>query len=324
MAPPTAAAEVDLTAGTPVELRFEYELADRTGPLADLLWLRFGTEPAPADADALIAAAAEAAARADVALVVVGTNSVVESEGYDRASLALPGRQDDLVRAVAAANPRTVVLVNAGSPVLMPWRDQVAAVLIGYFGGQEFGHAVADVLLGAAEPGGRLPTTWPAAGDGIPVLSTTPADGALDYAEGIHIGYRAWLRQEAAPAYWFGSGQGYTDITLTGVQAPASVTAGDSFPVTVEVENHGGRDGKQVVQVYAERPDSAVDRPVRWLVGFAAVRVPAGQTAQVQVSVPARLLAYWRDGWRYEPGSYQLRAGTSAVDLPMTVKVELA
>jgi beta-glucosidase len=324
MAPPTAAAEVDLTAGTPVELRFEYELADRTGPLADLLWLRFGTEPAPADADALIAAAAGAAARADVALVVVGTNSVVESEGYDRASLALPGRQDDLVRAVAAANPRTVVLVNAGSPVLMPWRDHVAAVLVGYFGGQEFGHAVADVLLGAAEPGGRLPTTWPTAEAGIPVLSTTPTDGQLDYAEGIHIGYRAWLRHDVAPAYWFGSGQGYTDITLTGVQAPASVTGGESFAVTVEVENHGGRDGKQVVQVYAERPDSAVDRPVRWLVGFAAVRVPAGQKAQVQVSVPTRLLAYWQDGWRYEPGSYQLRAGTSAVDLPMTVKVELA
>jgi len=323
MAPPTAAAEVSFAAGTPVELRFEYELADRTGPLADLLWLRFGTEPAPADADALINAAAEAAARADVALVAVGTNSVVESEGYDRASLALPGRQDDLVRAVAVANPRTVVLVNAGSPVLMPWRDQVAAVLIGYFGGQEFGHAVADVLLGVAEPGGRLPTTWPAGEADVPVLSTTPTDGALDYAEGIHIGYRAWLRQEAAPAYWFGSGQGYTDITVTGAQAPASVTAGASFPVAVEVENHGGRDGKQVVQVYAERPDSAVDRPVRWLVGFGAVRVAAGQKAQVQVSVPTRLLAYWQDGWWYEPGGYQLRIGASAVDLPMTVKVEL-
>ena len=157
----------------------------------------------------------------------------------------------------------------------------------------------------------------------MPVLSTTPTDGALDYAEGIHIGYRAWLRQEAAPAYWFGSGRGYTDITLTGAQAPASVTAGDSFPVTVEVENHGGRDGKQVVQVYAERPDSAVDRPGRWLVGFAVIRVPAGQKAQVQVSVPTRLLAYWQDGWKYEPGVFQLRAGTSAVDLPMTVKVEL-
>ena len=89
------------------------------------------------------------------------------------------------------------------------------------------------------------------------------------------------------------------------------------------MENRGERDGKQVVQIYAERPGSAVDRPVRWLVGFAPARVPAGQTAQLQVSVPARLLAYWQDGWRCEPGGYQLRVGTSAVDLPLTAKVEL-
>ena len=323
MAPPTAAAEVNLTAGAPVELRFEYDLAGRTGPMAELLWLRFGTEPTVVDSGALITAAAQAAAQADVALVVVGTNSLVESEGYDRASLALPGRQDDLVRAVVAANPRTVVLVNAGSPVLMPWRDQAAAVLVGYFGGQEFGHAVADLLLGAAEPGGRLPTTWPAAEADVPVMSTAPVNGVLDYAEGIHIGYRAWLRQDAAPAYWFGSGQGYTDIALTGVHAPASITAGEAFTVTVEVENRGPRDGKQVVQVYAERPGSVVDRPVRWLVGFAPARVPAGKRSQVLVSVPARLLAYWRDDWRYEPGGYQLRVGTSAVDLPLAAKVEL-
>jgi len=324
MAPPTAAAEVNLAAGTPVELRFEYDLTGREGPMADLLWLRFGTEPAATDPDALIAAAAEAAGQADVALVVVGTNSAVESEGFDRTSLALPGRQDDLVRAVAAANPRTVVLMNSGSPVLMPWRDQVAAVLVGYFGGQEFGHAVADVLLGAAEPGGRLPTTWPAAEADVPVLSTTPADGKLDYAEGIHVGYRAWLRHDASPAYWFGAGQGYADIALTQVKVPGSVAAGDSIPVTVQLENQSPRDGKQVVQVYAERPDSAVDRPVRWLVGSAPVRVTAGQTAQVTVDVPTRRLAYWADGWRYEPGAYQLRAGTSAVDLPLRAKVELA
>ena len=94
--------------------------------------------------------------------------------------------------------------------------------------------------------------------------------------------------------------------------------------MTVEVENRGARDGKQIVQVYAERPDSVVDRPVRWLVGFAPVRVPAGEKAQVQVSVPTRLLAYWQDGWRYERGGYQLRVGTSAVELPLTAKVELA
>jgi beta-glucosidase len=155
-------------------------------------------------------------------------------------------------------------------------------------------------------------------------MSTAPVNGVLDYAEGIHIGYKAWLKQHAAPAYWFGSGQGYTDIALVGVHAPASVTAGATVPVTVDVENRGTRDGKQVVQVYAERPDSAVDRPVRWLVGFAPARVPAGKRAQVLVSVPTRLLAYWHDGWRYEPGAYQFRVGTSAVDLPLAAKVELA
>jgi len=321
--PPSAAAELTVTAGTPIDIRFEYDLRGRIGPLAGLLWLRLGTEPAAVDADALIAAAADAAARADVALVVVGTNSVVESEGYDRTSLALPGRQDDLVRAVVAANPRTVVLVNSGAPVLLPWRDHVAALLIGYFGGQEMGNAVADVLLGVSEPGGRLPTTWPAAEADVPVLSTTPVDGALEYLEGIHIGYRAWLRQDAVPAYWFGSGQGYADIALVEATAPATVLAGDTVGVTVEVVNRSERAGKQVVQVYAERDGSSVDRPVRWLVGYAPVRVPAGETARVTVDVPTRLLAHWQDGWQYEPGEYVLRIGASAVDLPLRATVEV-
>lgn len=322
-APPAAVADVALTTGRPIELRLEYDLSGRAGPMADLLGLRLGIEPAAVDADLLIAAAAQAATQADVALVVVGTSSAVESEGYDRTSLALPGRQDDLVRAVAAANPRTVVLVNAGSPVLLPWRDQVAAVLVGYFGGQEFGHAVADVLLGAAEPGGRLPTTWPAAEADVPVLSTAPVNGALEYAEDIHIGYRAWRRRETSPAYWFGSGLGYATITLSAVEVPASAGAGEPIPVTIHLTNQGKRDGKQVVQVYAQRPGSAVDRPERWLVGFAPVRVPAGQAAQVTVEVPTRLLAYWQDGWRYEPGPYQLRVGTSAADLPFSATIEL-
>ena len=323
LTPPSATTPITLVAGTPIDLRFEIELGAHEDFLAGALSFQFGTEPDAEDHDALIAAAAEAAAKADVALVVVGTNSMVESEGFDRDTLALPGRQDDLVSAVAAANPRTVVLVNAGSPVLMPWRDEVAAVLVGYFGGQEFGDAVADVLLGAVEPGGRLPTTWGATDEDVPVLSTTPVDGALAYTEGIHIGYRAWLKHDAAPAYWFGHGLGYTDIAVTDVSAPGSVTSGEVATVTVSVENRGERDGKQVVQVYAEREGSAVDRPVRWLVGYAPVRVAAGESATVDVQVETRLLAYWADGWTYEPGAYTLRVGTSVVDLPFDTTVEL-
>jgi len=323
MNPLTASTPLQVTAGTPVDVRLRYDLSDRSGFAAHAMSLRLGTEPPDADGDALIEAAARSAAEADVALVVVGTNELVESEGYDRRSLALPGRQDDLVRAVVAANPRTVVLVNAGAPVLMPWRDDVAALLVGWFGGQEFGNAVADVLLGIAEPGGRLPTSWPAEEADVPVLSCEPEDGVVEYTEGIHIGYRAWLKHRVAPAYWFGSGLGYTQMDLTAVRSPRPAAAGDVVTVTVEVANRGNRDGKQVVQVYAERPDSGVDRPVRWLVGSAPVRVVAGGSAHVEVAVPTRYLAYWADGWQYEPGSYRLRIGTTAVDLPLDADLVL-
>ncbi|HET6393118.1 MAG TPA: glycoside hydrolase family 3 C-terminal domain-containing protein [Blastococcus sp.] len=323
MNPLTVATQVQTTAGTPVDIRLRHDLSDRSGFTAHAMSLRLGTEPADADGDALIASAARAAAEADVALVVVGTNELVESEGYDRESLALPGRQDDLVRAVVAVNPRTVVLVNAGAPVLLPWRDDVAALLVGWFGGQEFGNAVADVLLGVTEPGGRLTTTWPAAEADVPVLSCTPTDGVVEYGEGIHIGYRAWLRRQTAPAYWIGSGRGYTRIDLTAVDGPAAASPGEVVTLGVEVTNRGERDGKQVVQVYAERADSAVDRPVRWLVGSAPVRVAAGRTARVEVVVPTRYLAHWADGWQYEPGAYRLRVGTTAVDLPLDATLEL-
>jgi beta-glucosidase len=325
MNPHTASAEVELVAGKPIEIRLVHDLSGKEGIAAHALFLQLGTEPADVDADALIAEAARAAAEADVALVVVGTNSLVESEGYDRETLALPGRQDDLVRAVVAANPRTVVLVNAGAPVLLPWRDEVAALLVGWFGGQEFGNAVADVLLGAVEPGGRLTTTWPAEESDVPVLSCTPKDGVVEYSEGIHIGYRAWLRQQQIPpAYWFGAGRGYTQLDLTGVRAPETAAAGETVLVSVEVVNVGERTGKTVVQVYAEKPDSGIDRPVRWLVGSAPVRLAAGQSAEVEVAVPTRYLAYWQDGWRYEPGAYRLRVGTTAVDLPLEASLTVS
>ena len=323
LSPPSATTPVTLTAGHPLDLRFEVDLTHGHDVLAGALAFQFGTAPEAPDEDALIAEAAHAAAAADAVLVVVGTNSVVESEGYDRESLALPGRQDDLVRAVAAANPRTVVLVNAGAPVLMPWRDEVAAILLGWFGGQEFGNAAADVLLGIAEPGGRLPTTWPAADEDVPVLSTTPIDGVLRYDEDIHIGYRAWLKHDALPAYWFGHGLGYTNIELTHVEVPDQMRPDSTVTVAVHVENRGPRDGKQVVQVYAEKFDSLVDRPVRWLVGFAPVTVTAGEKARVDVEVSTRLLAHWADGWTYEPGPYRLRVGTTVVDLPLTATVNL-
>ncbi|WGW14172.1 glycoside hydrolase family 3 C-terminal domain-containing protein [Saxibacter everestensis] len=323
LAPPSVSASVAVTAGMPLAVRVEVELEDRVGALANAMAFTFGLEPDDSDPDELMAQAVTAARDADVALVVVGTNSRVESEGYDRDSLALPGRQDELVRAVAAANPRTVVVVNSGSPVLLPWRNDVAAVLFSYFGGQEFGHALADVLLGLREPGGRLPTTWPKTEGDLPVSDVTPANGVVRYDEGIHIGYRAWLKAGTAPAYPFGHGMGYTNWELTDATCGSAVEPGGIVEVAATVTNTGTRAGKQVVQVYAERPESTVDRPVRWLVGFAPVWAEASRSARVTIQVPARAFAYWDNGWQYEPGGYTLRVGTSAVELPHTLSVEL-
>jgi beta-glucosidase len=322
LSPPSVTAAVAVKAGVPIDIRAEFDLESAGSALEGALSVTFGIAPDDSDPESLIRAAVEAARVADVAIVVVGTNSKVESEGYDRENLDLPGRQDELVRAVAAVNPRTVVIVNSGSPVLMPWRDDVAAVLLGWFGGQEFGQAISDILFGAAEPGGRLPTSWPAILEDVPVLDVTPTDGRLDYTEGIHIGYRAWLRAGREPAYPFGFGLGYTTWSFDGIDVTdatrTDADASGNAIVRVTLTNTGGRAGKHVVQVYAEREDSAVERPVRWLVGFAVVRAEAGGTVVAEVPVADRRFANWDSGWQVEPGAYTLRAGSSVGDLPLT------
>jgi beta-glucosidase len=259
------------------------------------------------------------AAESDVAVVVVGTNEEVECEGVDRDSLALPGRQDELVARVAAVNPRTVVVVNAGAPVLLPWADSVPALLLAWFPGQEFGHALADVLLGRREPGGRLPTTWPASEDGLP--STRPEAGVLAYAEGLAVGHRAGL-----PARFpFGHGLGYGAWEYTGIEAAAG-GPGEDVVVRVRIANRGERPAREVVQVYASRPQSAVNRPVRWLAGFAAVELGPGEEGEVAVTVAARSLAHWDAGahaWKTEPGVVRLDAGRSSGDLRQAAEVTL-
>ncbi|WP_307810465.1 glycoside hydrolase family 3 C-terminal domain-containing protein [Curtobacterium sp. 1310] len=320
--PPARSVPVSVEAGQQLAIRIEHDIVQDEA-LGGVLAYQFGTEPSDADPAALVEAAVATARDADVAIVVVGTNSKVESEGYDRSSLALPGHQDELVRAVAAVNPNTVVVVNSGSPVEMPWRNDVAAVLLTWFGGQEYGNALADILTGAAEPGGRLPTTWPATLADVPVQDVTPVDGKVAYDEGVHVGYRAWLRAGTEPAYPFGHGLGYTTWTIDGVAASPTVTEGDAAIVTATVANTGDRAGKHVVQVYASRTESSVDRPVRWLVGFAPVRLGAGESTEVSIEVPARAFAHWDGAWRYEPGTFELHVGASVADLAGSAALEL-
>ena len=321
MSPPAVTAAVRTRAGVPVELRAEFDLR-ANDPLPSAASMTLGAAPAHEAPSELIARAVAAARDADVAVVVVGTTAEVESEGIDRTTLQLPGHQDELVRAVLAANPRTVVVVNAGSPVLLPWRGDVAALLLSYFGGQEMGAAIAAILVGDHEPGGRLTTTWPATTDDVPVLDVTPVDGVLDYAEGLHIGYRAWLRSPHRPAYEFGWGLGYTSWHLGGATIEGRLTD-DTAVVSLSVTNTGNRSGKQVVQVYAERADSEIDRPARWLVGSAVARVAAGETAVVSIPLRARSFAHWNehDGWAIEDGVFGLRVGTSVSVTPVALEV---
>ncbi|MFI1239824.1 beta-glucosidase H [Nocardia salmonicida] len=313
--PPQRHVTRTLAVGDEVAVRVVTSIEEAIPGLGIILGATLGIRrPQRADDEEFAAALAQAAA-ADVAVVVVGTTEQIESEGVDRTSLRLPGRQDELVSAIAAANPRTVVVVNSGAPVEMPWRDDVAAVLLAWFPGQEFGAALADVLTGTVEPGGRLPTTWPKTMAEVPVLDTTPVDGVLDYTEGIHIGYRAWLKAGIEPAYPFGHGLGYTTWETSDLTV-------DGRTVTLTVTNTGDRPGKQVVQVYLSRPDSSIDRPVRWLAGFTAVSLAPGETRTVAVTVPARAFQHWGDdGWENEPGEFIVRAGTSVTDLPHTAYI---
>ncbi|MGH7734954.1 MAG: glycoside hydrolase family 3 C-terminal domain-containing protein, partial [Gemmatimonadales bacterium] len=236
-----------LEPGTDTDLRVDFwPAAEGAGPLA----VRLGIVPA-ADDEALLAEAEAAAAAAEAAVVVVGSAELTESEGFDRSTLGLPGRQDELVSRIAAVNGKTIVVVNSGMPVLMPWAERVAAILYAWLPGQAFGDALADVLLGAAEPGGRLPVTLPAAEADCPVLHATPDEhGILEYSEGLLIGYRGYDANGVAPRYPFGHGLGYTRWAYESIDCPADVTAGDDLELTVTIRNTGPRPGKEVVQVY--------------------------------------------------------------------------
>ncbi|GGY90583.1 beta-glucosidase [Streptomyces geysiriensis] len=313
---PEPRAQVDLTAGEPVEVGLTHVVELPEGAGMKVVTFALAHAEPRRDPDEMIAEAVRAARGADTAVVVVATTDRVESEGFDRTDLRLPGRQDDLVRAVAAANPNTVVVVNSGSPVELPWREEVAAVLLSWFPGQEGGAALADVLTGRDEPGGRLPTTWGALAD-APVTRVTPENGELPYDEDLFIGYRAWDRAGRTPAYPFGHGLGYTDWTYESVEV-------DGTTAKVRLRNTGDRPGREVVQLYLAPAEPDACRPVRWLAGFAGAEAGPGERAEVTVELPRRAFEVWDEAtgsWAFVKGSYELRIGRSIADRRITATI---
>lgn len=315
---PEPRAQVELTAGEPVEVSLTYVVVLPEEIPMKVVTFALAHQDPRRDPDELIAEAVEAARNADTAVVVVATTERVESEGYDRKDLTLPGRQDELVRAVAAANPNTVVVVNSGSPVELPWLEDVAAVLLGWFPGQEGGAALADVLTGAHEPGGRLPTTWGSLAH-APVTRVAPEAGELPYEEGVFIGYAAWEKEGRTPAYPFGHGLGYTDWTYESVEVHGTT-------VRVRLRNSGSRAGREVVQVYLAPAGPDAERPARRLAGFAGALAGPGESVEITVEIPRRAFEIWDEktsSWSYVKGSYEIQVGRSIGDRRVTATINV-
>ena len=267
------------------------------------------------EASDLLERAVESAAAADVAIVVVGTTREWETEGHDREGFALPGDQAELIRRVAATGRPTVVVVNAASPVDLSWCDDVAATVQCWFGGQEIGAAIADVLTGATEPGGRLPTTIPVRIEHNPSFDNFPGEnGEVRYGESVFMGYRGYDHRAIEPRYAFGHGLGYTTFALGEPTVSARTFApGDSLVLSVPVTNTGARAGSTVVQCYVAPQSPRLVRPPKELKAFVKVRLDAGVTETVELVLDDRSFAVWDPG---EPGRADLEARHGGAGLP--------
>ncbi|MBW2270191.1 MAG: glycoside hydrolase family 3 C-terminal domain-containing protein [Deltaproteobacteria bacterium] len=329
-------AELALEAGCEIELCIEFSNRDSMILSGATLGL------VPLVAEDLVGEAEALAAECDAAIVVVGTNDDWETEGRDRDLFELPGEQPELIRRVAAANPRTIVVVNAGAPHALDWIEAPAATLLLGFAGQELGDALVDVLLGEAEPGGRAPTTVPAHPQQFAASANYPGEnGAVRYGEGVLTGHRWNDALAIAPAVPFGHGLSYTQFRIGSPEAPATLVAGGPLRLEVDLANEGDRTGSEVVQVYVEPVAPRLPRPIRELKGFAKVSLAPGEATRVTIELPPRAFAYYdigdstladlqsgmpvpaeggharreEAGWYVDPGEYRIFVGRSSAEL---------
>ncbi|MET0291993.1 MAG: glycoside hydrolase family 3 C-terminal domain-containing protein [Steroidobacteraceae bacterium] len=265
---------------------------------------------------------AVAAARdADAAVVFVGVSRTSESEGRDRADMDMVGRQSELVEAVLAANPRTVVVLNNGEPLMLPWAERVPALLAAWLPGQEGGAAIARVLFGEVNPSGKLPFTFPRRVEDTPTWTSYGAGRDANYGEGVFVGYRWYDRRRIEPLFPFGHGLSYTRFEYANLVVPAKVDRGP-VEVTLDVRNAGSRAGSEVVQLYVgDTATTEVVRPPHELKGFAKVTLAPGETRRVSFTLSARDLSYFDPhvrGWVATPGEYRIAVGSSSRDLRLT------
>lgn len=317
---------VPLVAGTRYRLRMDYAASSPEQGFLTGAQVRLGWRPPAGVVSPSVASAAALAATADVAVVVVRD---YESEQADRPHLHLPNGQDDLARAVVAANPRTVVVVMTGAPVDMTgWIDGAAAVLQAWYPGQAQGEALARVLFGDTEPGGRLPLTFPKDLARTPVTDPRHypgTGGRVEYADGVFVGYRGYAQHGLDPLFPFGHGLSYTTFAYDDLKIDPG-DADDLAHVTVAVTNTGTRPGSEVIQAYLGRLPAPVPTPPRRLAAYRKVCIAPGETQQVHLTIPARAAAYWdvdAHGWAQAKGDIELFVGASSGDLRLSTTFPL-
>lgn len=275
-----------------------------------------------------------AAEQADAVIVFAGLNAEWDNEGLDRENINLPHLQNDLITKVLAANPNTTIVLQTGSPVLLPWQADAHTLLQAWYPGQECGNAIADVLLGKAEPGGRLPQTWPkniedtvAFGD---PASYPGVDGKVAYTEGVFVGYRHYDQKKITPAFPFGYGLSYTHFEIKNVAVSSDkVAPNETITIGADVTNTGNRNGSEVIQLYVSDPTSTLSRPEKELKAFQKVSLQPGETKQISLSIGMRALAAFDErcnGWLAEAGQFELRIATSVdhvvAKLPITLTAD--
>jgi len=261
------------------------------------------------------------ARKSDVAVVVVGYSPQREGEGFDRKSMDLPAGQDELIEAMAGANRNTIVVIAAGAPVTMArWIGRVPAVMYAWYGGQEAGHAIGDVLFGAVNPAGKLPVTFPKALQDSPAYGHYPGENLhVEYAESIYVGYRGFDKYDVEPLFAFGHGLSYTTFDYSQIElSVGKIAVGMALSVSVSVRNNGLRAGAEVVQLYLQPPPSRVRRPVKELKGFSRVMLQPGEAKTVSFTLDKDAMSFYDSAvhdWVAEPGRFRVLVGASSRDI---------
>jgi beta-glucosidase len=313
---------VELKAGRGYRFSLEYVWAEgRPGAAYETVSL--GLRQPPGEIETAVAAAREA----DTVVVVVGSASTTESEGYDRRSIDLPGEQDLLIEQIVAANPRTIVVVNAGAAMAMPWLDKVAAVVQVWLPGEEGPDALTSILLGEISPSGRLPVTFPKRLEDNPAYGFYPGGDRVTYGEGLNVGYRHYDQKGIAPLFAFGHGLTYGAFTYSDLVAPqSSAAAGGLVEVTLKLTNTGKRAAAETVQLYVGQVNPSQPTPPKALKAFTKVELEPGESRTVAFSLTERAFAHYDEAlsrWTVEPDAYDILVGASAVDIRLKGRVEL-